>query len=94
MTEKLCRACGRVLVASATGRPPRWCSRGCRRAVEAKIRRLERQALALALEEAALRRRSAGAVAPVALLAMAVKAKEQVVEVEPELLELFQVIEG
>ena len=37
-----CRKCGTPLAKPATGRPPRYCSTGCRRAAEYEIRRLNR----------------------------------------------------
>lgn len=37
-----CYKCGRELVIPPTGRPPRYCSVGCRRAVEYEVRRIER----------------------------------------------------
>lgn len=38
-----CRKCGRDLAKPRTGRPPRWCSTGCRRAAEYEITRLQRR---------------------------------------------------
>lgn len=38
-----CKKCGRNLAKPRTGRPPRWCSTGCRRAAEYEITRLQRR---------------------------------------------------
>lgn len=38
-----CQKCGRPLEKPRTGRPPRWCSKGCRRAAEYEITRLQRR---------------------------------------------------
>jgi hypothetical protein len=94
VTEKLhCRCCGVALVAAATGRRPRWCSKGCRRAIEAKVRRLERHAQALLTEESSLRLRFAGSLGYPRLLLMAEDAAAQRVAVEAELAKLYRTIE-
>lgn len=44
MTERRCRKCGRRLPrAEGPGRPPRWCSTGCRRSAEYAVKRLNRR---------------------------------------------------
>jgi hypothetical protein len=48
-----CVKCGTELSVPETGRPPRYCSKGCRRAAEYEIRRLQRH-----LEDLELRERS------------------------------------
>jgi hypothetical protein len=42
MDDLTCRQCGTALTKPPTGRPPRWCSVGCRRAAEYEIRRISR----------------------------------------------------
>lgn len=55
MTEKLCLKCGGKLKRPATGRPPKFCSTGCRRAAEYELRRLQRRLEALEERASALR---------------------------------------
>ena len=38
-----CAKCGKAMSKPSTGRPPRWCSTGCRRSAEREIRRLDRR---------------------------------------------------
>jgi len=40
--EKPCLKCGAPLTSPPTGRPPRYCSVGCRRAAEYELRRIQR----------------------------------------------------
>lgn len=42
VTDK-CVKCGRGLVYAGAGRPPKWCSVGCRRAGEYEVRRIVRR---------------------------------------------------
>ena len=42
MAEKLCLKCRTPLTPTATGRPPSYCSTGCRRAAEYELRRIQR----------------------------------------------------
>ncbi len=60
MTEKrACRVCGRELVVPAAGRPPMYCSTGCRRSVEYEITRANRRDERLSLDLDRLDRQSA-----------------------------------
>ena len=52
---KLCIKCCKPLEKPATGRPPRYCSRACRRAAEYEIRRLNRHLGRLETEREELR---------------------------------------
>jgi hypothetical protein len=53
-----CKKCGRDLELPPTGRPPDYCSKGCRRAVEYELRRIQRRLEAAELKEAHFRRES------------------------------------
>ncbi len=52
---KPCLKCGKPLTKPATGRPPSYCSRGCRRAAEHEIRRINRYIERLETEREELR---------------------------------------
>jgi hypothetical protein len=51
-----CKKCGRDLELPTTGRPPDYCSKGCRRAVEYELRRIQRRLEGLEVQEASARR--------------------------------------
>jgi hypothetical protein len=53
-----CIKCGRKIEKSATGRPPRYCGKGCRRAGEYELRRIQRHLEALEIQEAHYRMES------------------------------------
>lgn len=55
MEKRACVKCGRPVKKPATGRPPDYCSTGCRRSAEFEIRRINR--LLEKLEERASRLR-------------------------------------
>ena len=42
MAEKFCLKCRTPLTPTAVGRPPSYCSTGCRRAAEYELRRIQR----------------------------------------------------
>ena len=42
MVEKFCLKCRTPLTPTAVGRPPSYCSTGCRRAAEYELRRIQR----------------------------------------------------
>ena len=42
MVEKLCLKCRKPLKPTGVGRPPSYCSTGCRRAAEYELRRIQR----------------------------------------------------
>ncbi len=52
---KPCLKCGKPLTKPATGRPPSYCSRGCRRSAEHEIRRINRYIERLEIEGEGLR---------------------------------------
>jgi len=43
MNPKACRYCGLAVTKPRTGRPPVYCSAGCRRAIEYDVRRISRR---------------------------------------------------
>jgi hypothetical protein len=59
VTERRCRYCSSELEVRETGRPPDYCSVGCRRAAEYEIRRISRRLERLEDEADRLQRRTA-----------------------------------
>ena len=59
MTDRHCRYCSGELRVSKRGRPPNYCSVGCRRAAEYEVRRMSRRLERLEDEHDRLERRTA-----------------------------------